>query len=291
MIDVWKSARCDAVMVGIFGRLKKWIPRFGGARSDEEHGSSSGHGAASDSTRSGQEPRLNHEPRRYKRALLLAGRDGIQQEIASAVAEFRGREYAVLDLSHSGAAIERGELTDAELPDTNAAETMTLRLGLLEPFRAQVTLARHAERILAFEFLDVETEGRLKIDRFLDPKMIGLNMRTVDRSFFSPGETFSVWFCGPRDTNFFLWTSGSRLDRAIIQLGDEQFALASSAGAGSGVRFTLQTSSSSRAPTQTLRDSVLFALDVALQIKGGGEAIAGLVKLLTEAADRVETAE
>ena len=274
-------------MTGFIDGLRRWGSRLFGAQNADEHGPSS---SETDSDKA-DIPRLSHEPRRYKRALLLTGRDGIQQQIASALAEYRGREYAVVDLSHSGVAIERGELQDSELPDSTTPEAMTLRLGLLDSFRVQVTLARHAERILAFEFLDVETEGRLTIDRFLDPKMIGLNMRTVDRAFFSPGETFSAWFCGPRDTNFFLWTSGSRLERAIIQLGDEQFALAPSAGAGSGIRFSRQTGNGQKTSAQTLRDSVLFALDVALQVKGGGDAIAGLVKLLTEAADRVETGE
>ena len=115
--------------------------------------------------------------------------------------------------------------------------------------------------------------------------MIGLNMRPVDRAFFSPGETFSIWFCGPRDTNFFLWLSGSRLERAIIQMGEETFALFPSSV--SGVRFVRQTSDGAAAETDAavLRKSVHFALDVALQIHDGGEAVKGLIKLLTEAAD------
>ena len=233
--------------------------------------------------------RLNYHPRRYKRALLLTGRAGTQNQIASAAGIFRGKEYPVADLSHSGVAIERVELPESELPDATNPESIQLTLGLLEPFTVQVTLARHSERDLAFEFVEVSTDGRLAIDRFLDPKMIGLNMRQVDRAFFSPGETFTVWFCGPRDTNFFLWMNGGQLERAIVQLGDDQFTLAPSAGAGTGIRFVRHNSVAGGNSTDTeLRDSVLFALDVALQVKSGGESIAGLVKLLTEAADRLQ---
>lgn len=234
--------------------------------------------------------KLKLEPRRYKRALLLTGGAGIQQEIASASALYRGKPFKVVDLSHTGVAIERGEITNADLPTEGKTEPMVLNCGLLEPFSVQITLARHSERVLAFEFVDVPTDGRLTIDRFLDPKMIGLNMRAVDRAFFSPGETFSLWFCGPRDTNFFLWLNGARLDRAIIQLGDEQFTLAPSAGQGSGIRFVRHNAPAAEvtAAELDLRDSVLFALDVALQVRNGGDAIAGLVKLLTEAADSLQ---
>lgn len=235
--------------------------------------------------------RLNYNPRRYKRALLMAaGPAGIQNDIASASAQFRGRAFSVVDLSHTGVAIERGSISDADIPDPAKPEPIVLNLGVLEPFSAQVTLARHSDRVLAFEFVDVSTDGRLTIDRFLDPKMIGLNMRAVDRTFFSPGETFSLWFCGPRDTNFFLWMNAGRLDRAIIQLGDEQFTLAPSAGPSRTVRFVRHNAAPSVAGSDLdLRDSVLFALDVALQVKEGGDAISGLVKLLTESADTLQS--
>jgi hypothetical protein len=166
---------------------------------------------------------------------------------------------------------------------------MSVSLGLFAPVAVQVALVRHSERVLAFEFSNMSTEGRLAIDKFLDPKMIGLNMRPVDSSFFSPGETFSLWYCGPRDTNFFLWMSGGKVDRSIIQMGEDQFALAPSNV--SGVRFVRQTSggASKKEDAATIRVSVLFALDVALQVRDGGDAIAGLVKLLTEAADTLQT--
>jgi hypothetical protein len=280
-------------MAGIVEGLRKirgaFVRMIGAGHADGDD--VAGHGQTS-STKdaTGKSPlQLHHNPRRYKRAMLLTGGGGIQQEIASASAQFRGRPFAVVDLSHTGVAIERGELSDADFPDASKPESIVLNVGMLEPFSVQATLARHSESVLAFEFVDVPTEGRLTIDRFLDPKMIGLNMRAVDRSFFSPGETFTLWFCGPRDTNFFLWMNGARLDRAIIQLGDEQFTLAPAVGHGSGIRFVRHNAPATASSTQTeLRDSVLFALDVALQVKNGGDAIAGLVKLLTEAADTLQ---
>lgn len=229
---------------------------------------------------------FNSEPRRYKRATLLVGStSSLHTQLASATASYRGRSFPVLDLSHTGLALQRDEIPDHELPDITKTESMSIALGLLNPVAVQVVLVRHSERVLAFEFSNVSTEGRLAIDRFLDPKMIGLNMRPVDRAFFSPGETFSLWYCGPRDTNFFLWMSGGKVDRSIIQMGEDQFAIAPSNV--SGVRFVRQTSDgvSQKDDASTLRKSVLFALDVALQVRDGGDAIAGLVKLLTEAAD------
>jgi hypothetical protein len=87
-----------------------------------------------------------------------------------------------------------------------------------------------------------------------------------------------------------MWMNGNRLERAIIQLGDEQFTLAPAAGAGGGIRFVRHNAPASAVPHHSveLRDSVLFALDVALQVKNGGDSISGVVKLLTEAADTLQ---
>lgn len=302
MVDVGLGGRCDIRMLGIVEGLRKFraalfdwvgpksvplppeVAQRGAAKSSS--GGALGVSSGADALSA---PRLNYNPRRYKRALLMTGTAGIQHDIASASAQFRGRPFAVVDLSHTGVAIERGGIIEADLPDPAKPEPIVLNLGVLEPFSAQVTLARHSDRVIAFEFVDVSTDGRLTIDRFLDPKMIGLNMRAVDRSFFSPGETFSLWYCGPRDTNFFLWMNSGSLDRAIIQLGDEQFTLAPSAGPSRAVRFVrhsaVSTGKSNGESNLELRDSVLFALDVALQVKEGGDAMSGLVKLLTESAD------
>lgn len=229
------------------------------------------------------------DPRRYKRASLLVGSStDLHSQLASATAQYRGRDFPVLDLSHTGLALQREDIGDDELPDVTKTEPMTIALGLLAPISVQVGLVRHSERVLAFEFSNMSTEGRLAIDKFLDPKMIGLNMRQVDRAFFSPGETFSLWYCGPRDSNFFLWMNSGKVDRSIIQMGEDQFALAPSNV--SGVRFVRQTADGAnlKEDAVALRASILFALDIALQVRDGGDAIAGLVKLLTEAAGTLQ---
>lgn len=281
-VDVRRRSRCNRGMSNFFTAIKGTLGRvFGG--SSESSPPKQGEGGSG--LKAGG---LAHgaEPRRYKRAILLVGtQSSLHSKLASAMATYRGKTFPVVDLSHTGLAMLREEIADHELPDVTKSEPMSLTLGLLPSFTVQVKLVRHSERIMAFEFSSVPTEGRLAIDKFLDPKMIGLNMRPVDRAFFSPGETFSIWFCGPRDTNFFLWLSGSRLERAIIQMGEETFALFPSSV--SGVRFVRQTSDGAAAETDAavLRKSVHFALDVALQIHDGGEAVKGLIKLLTEAAD------
>jgi len=293
VIDVGHAGRCDTEMQAIVEGLRKfrsallqWVRPKSVSPPLAPEAALRGQGAEG----AANAPlRLNYNPRRYKRALLMTGTAGIQHDIAAAAAQFRGKPFSVVDLSHTGVAIERGPITDVDLPDPAKPEPIVLNLGVLEPFSAQVSLARHSDRVIAFEFVDVSTDGRLTIDRFLDPKMIGLNMRAVDRAFFSPGETFSLWFCGPRDTNFFLWMNSGRLDRAIIQLGDEQFTLAPSAGPSRTVRFVRHNAAPSSVTSDLdLRDSVLFALDVALQVKDGGDAMSGLVKLLTESADTLQ---
>jgi hypothetical protein len=269
---------------GLILALKRSLGRFAGAKSNEDSAS----GVSKENKPTGPKAGLAHvsEPRRYKRAVLIVGAQaGLHSQLASATATYRGKTFSVVDLSHTGIAMLREDIADHELPDVTKSEPLSLVLGLQPSFTAQVNLVRHSERIMAFEFTNVPTEGRMAIDRFLDPKMIGLNMRPIDKAFFSSGETFSTWFCGPRDTNFFLWTSGPRVERAIIQMGDETFALFPSSV--SGVRFVRQNgdAGTTESDASGLRKSVHFALDVALQVHDRGDAIKGLIKLLTEAAD------
>jgi hypothetical protein len=271
------------IMTDIFSKL---IAKLTGSAKSKK---ATADGGGPTSSEPGSALAFTSEPRRYKRASLLVGSStNLHSHLASATAQYRGRSFPVLDLSHTGLALQREDVGDHELPDVTKTEPMTVALGLLPPVFVQVGLVRHSERVLAFEFSNMSTEGRLAIDKFLDPKMIGLNMRPVDRAFFSPGETFSLWYCGPRDTNFFLWMSGGKVDRSIIQMGEDQFALAPSNV--SGVRFVRHTADGAnmQEDTAALRSSVLFALDVALQVRDGSDAIAGLVKLLTEAADTLQ---
>jgi hypothetical protein len=117
------------------------------------------------------------------------------------------------------------------------------------------------------------------VDRFLNAKIVGLNMRAVDRAFFHAGQDFDFWYSGPRDTNFILWFKSARLLRAQVQVGDKVFWLKSREGesvtweADPDVNMKLEPSDAHKVAS--------FALDAALQIRGGEESIAALVKHLT----------
>ncbi len=237
---------------------------------------------------------IRKDPRRYKRAHLYIQDTQsvvrpVQQELASASVQYRGRSFTVIDLSHNGIAIERFEIDDASLPSPQVSESMVVTLGKQEPFALRVSIVRHSDSVLAFEFSEISTEARLAIDRFLDPKMVGLNMRAVESGFFAPGETFSVWYCGPRDTNFFLWMNGKTLGRAIVQLSDVLFTVHQNSDGSVRAEYS---GDGSRVMSE-LRSHVLFALDVAIQLpqrETGSDAYAaaGLVRLLTQAATVLE---
>lgn len=264
--------------------LKKMMSQLRSAVFGESNSNPTDVGAQSGVVDS-QALKVAKDPRRYKRASLQVEGVGAAQEIASASAQYRGETFAVVDLSHTGIALLRTRENSklAPSPAGGVAEPMTITLGMLPPKSIQVQPVRSSDRVLAFELVSVPTDARLLIDRFLDPKMIGLNMRAVDRSYFSSGETFSLWYCGPRDTNFFLWMSSSRLERALLQLGEQQYGLDFVDGATRLVRVSGSNKpGESGAPTRSV---ILFALDVALQIRDGGDAVGGLVKALTEAAE------
>lgn len=258
-------------MVDFFSRLLKKL--YGG-------GFSASHAAETATSGSGErKATLAHaaDPRRYRRAILLTGKqDSSHFQLAAATVFFRSKPFSVYDISHTGLAILRENMKDHEIPDSSVSEKISVQLGRYPSFDANAKVVRHSEKILAFEFEKISAQGRLAVDQFLDPKMVGLNMRVVDRSIYSSDETFSLWLCGPRDTNFFIWQKQSdQIDRALLQMGRESIELA----ARDDLSAEVVSCTGKRA------DLIYFALDVALQVQNGGPLIRGLVKLLTDAAD------
>lgn len=237
---------------------------------------------------------LSKDPRRYRRALLQAEGKGPIQEIASALAVIDGKNRPIVDLSYSGFAVLRdvGESKN-ERQEPGQKTEVKIQLGVSLPVEVRVVVARLSERVVAYEFAQMTADLRVAIEKFLDPKMIGLNMKSIDRNYFASGETFAVWYCGPRDTNFFLWNQQGRLEKALIQLGDLQFSvepggvpprwLGSPQNQAQGVAID---------PQKVPRAGVLFALDVCLQMGEVREfrdspekkqGLAQLVQLLEEA--------
>lgn len=232
------------------------------------------------------------DPRRFKRVNLVvdvAERLGPQSaqvltQIAGATAKVIGEnlDAPVVDLSHNGLALKQHSesVSSASRPWViGQSYELEVALGQSPSFRARGKLARFNEMIVAFEFEQLSADGRVSVDRFLDAKLVGLNMRAVDRAFFHAGQDFDFWYSGPRDTNFILWFKNAQLSRAQVQVGDKVFWLKSREGetasweADPDVNMKLEPSDA--------RKVASFALDAALQIRGGGEPIAALVKHLT----------
>lgn len=232
------------------------------------------------------------DPRRFKRVNLVvdvAERLGPQSvqvltQIAGATAKVVSEnvDAPVVDLSHNGLAIRQyHEKAPNELRPWVIGQSYDLEvsLGQTPSFKARGKLARFNEMIVAFEFEMLAAEARLNVDRFLDAKLVGLNMRAVDRAFFHAGQDFDFWYSGPRDTNFILWFQSGKLSRAQVQVAEKVFWLKSQSSDSPTwepdpeMNLTLEPSDA--------RNVASFALDAALQIRGGGDPVAALVKALT----------
>ncbi len=232
------------------------------------------------------------DPRRFKRVNLVvdvAERLGPQSaqvltQIAGATAKVlrENLDAPVVDLSHNGLALRQyTESSPSALRPWVIGQSYDLEvsLGQSPSFQVRGRLARFNEMIVAFEFEQLEVDGHVNVDRFLDAKLVGLNMRAVDRAFFHAGQDFDFWYSGPRDTNFILWFKNSQLSLAQVQVGEKVFWLKSQAG--DLATWEPDPEANSKLEPSDPRKLASFALDAALQIRGGGEPVAALVKHLT----------
>lgn len=129
-----------------------------------------------------------------------------------------GETLAVFDLSHKGAAVaepnaeaQQGDLLDVDMqvgPD---------KIGPLT-----VRVAWKKKGVWGLEFHRITGSARLTLNSFLEHKLIGANLKAVDRRYFSPDLDCQHWFHGPSETDLFLWMMSNGesewIARAIFEL-------------------------------------------------------------------------
>lgn len=147
--------------------------------------------------------------RKYQRVLVEPSEKHLITEIVGY------GQTVVFDMSYSGAAFGQPK----EKPIEAGAQEITVRLKTpLDEAELKAKIIRAGSDLVAVQFVEINVEARIIIDRVVTDRMIGLNMFLIDSRHYSENADFNFWFHGPKETNLYLWCSGDRLVKAQMEL-------------------------------------------------------------------------
>lgn len=121
----------------------------------------------------------------------------------------------VFDMSYSGAAF--GQPKEKQVQDGEQEITVLLKTPIDEA-TLKAKVIRATGDMVAVQFVEINVEARIIIDRVVTDRMIGVNMFLIDSRHYSPNADFNFWFHGPKETNLYLWTRNDKLIKAQMEL-------------------------------------------------------------------------
>ncbi len=124
-------------------------------------------------------------------------------------------QVEVYDLAYKGAAVGTPAIFTAELDQKIKIKFSLNPYGDID---VGCRIAWKTEQRLGLEFEQMSAEAKQRLDQYLDHKLIGQNLKPVDKRHFHSSADFTDWFMGPHDTHVFLWRGGtSEINKAIVE--------------------------------------------------------------------------
>jgi hypothetical protein len=154
------------------------------------------------------------ERRRYPR-IFLQGTEGFKTLVGAQVAWPAGAKTDVLDLSYTGAALVQGSGSSF---DREQACSLKFHFAGQDPVAVETKIIRADGRLAAVQIDKLEPSARLAFETFLNDNLLGLNLRSVNSSFFNQGQDFDQWLHGPKDTNVFIWGQKEAVEKAVVEI-------------------------------------------------------------------------
>lgn len=113
----------------------------------------------------------------------------------------------ILDLSYKGLAARRPGILPVSVQQNVEVE---VELGQLWRFKTKARIAWANMDWIGLEFTQLPAEGHLAMSEFLEAKLLGQELKPVDKEFFSATSTFTGWFYGPHGVHIFVWLEKER---------------------------------------------------------------------------------
>jgi hypothetical protein len=154
------------------------------------------------------------DQRRFPR-IFLQKADVFQAMAGARVAWANGVATNVLDLSYTGAALERPKAESFE-----KGQSIELKFSFAggQPASVKSKVVRADPNLVGVQFESLSPQARLAFETFLTDNLLGLHLHAVDPNLFSKTQDFTHWFHGPKDTNVFIWIKSEQLHKAIVEI-------------------------------------------------------------------------
>lgn len=157
------------------------------------------------------------EERREHVRVPVASDWGEVQPLLGATLHWPNHETSqVFDISYFGVATGKPALFEVKIED---AVQIQMDLGEETSLKLNARVAWGTDKVVGLRLDPLGIDERQALDEFLEDRLIGINLRRIDRRHFGSFD-FSVWYHGPNDTNVFLWTDlkTDRILKAEIEL-------------------------------------------------------------------------
>lgn len=161
------------------------------------------------------------EKRKFPRVDLRQKEARLFDHIGARARWSDGSDTKVLDVSHTGAALERAKVSTL-VPGQDMALDLLIPNQPAIPVECKVV--RVGDHVVGVKFIHMETASRLVLENYLENKLIGLGVRLVNPHYYSPGQDFTYWFHGPHGFNLFIWEKERQVQRLLFELGDHAVA-------------------------------------------------------------------
>lgn len=156
------------------------------------------------------------DKRRYKRVQLNRSFSELTAAMGGQVTWPNHETSEVLDLSYKGLAARRPGVLALNVHQNIEVD---VELGQIWRFRTRARIAWTNMDWIGLEFPSLPPEGHRAMSEFLEAKLIGQDLKPVDRELISPQQTFTGWFYGPQGTHIYVWLEKERgLIRVTVDL-------------------------------------------------------------------------
>ena len=161
----------------------------------------------------------NDNRRRYPRIVIPQGLTDLKKLIGIEALIAGGEKTPLLDLSYAGAALQ------IKNNDSNYKTGDAIKIELIFDNKASrsvnAEIVRVTDNALGVRFVTMPAETRLELERYMNDKMLGLNIHQVRADLLNARDrrrNLSHWYHGPRDTNIFLWQKENEISKAVVEI-------------------------------------------------------------------------
>lgn len=158
--------------------------------------------------------------RRFPRARVQAALAEVIAVLRAQIVWPNQETSELMDLSYKGFAARRPGLFPIAVQER---VNIRVELGAAAPFFAAAKVVWCNLDWVGLEVASLPPEGHAAMHVFLESKLLGSQLRPVERALVGTGQSFQYWFQGPSDTHVFVWTDpAQRIDRVQVSMENEQ---------------------------------------------------------------------